>query len=68
MGVDPDDGGVFLFFNSKRDELKLFFRDDTGWQAISKRMPRGDFMLPAPRAGQNFTKLDRKKLSSIFRS
>jgi hypothetical protein len=59
---------MFLFFNSKRNELKLFFRDDDGWQDFSKRMPRGGFILPAPRAGQSFVKFDRKKLQSLFRS
>jgi hypothetical protein len=32
MGIDPDNGGVFLFYNSKRNELKLFFHDTDGWQ------------------------------------
>jgi hypothetical protein len=31
-------------------------------------MPRGGFMLPAPRIGQNLVKIDRKKLRSLFRS
>jgi len=68
MGIDPGNGGVFLFYNSKRNELKLFFHDSDGWQELSKRMPRGGFMLPAPRTGQNFVKIDRKKLRSLFRS
>ena len=52
MGIDPGNGGVFLFYNSKRNELKLFFHDRDGWGELSKRMPRGGFMLPAPRTGQ----------------
>lgn len=31
-------------------------------------MPRGGFMLPSPRTGQNFLKIDRKKLRSLFRA
>jgi hypothetical protein len=41
MGIDPGNGGVFLFYNSKRNELKLFFHDRDGWEELSKRMPRG---------------------------
>ena len=67
-GVDPDDGGVFLFFNAKRDALKLLFRDATGWQEIVRSVPRGGFMLPAPQEGESFTKIARSKLSSIFRA
>ena len=68
MGIDPGNGGVFLFYNSKRNELKLFFHDRDGWEEFSKRMPRGGFMLPAPRTGQNFVKIDRKNVLSLFRS
>lgn len=67
-GIDPADGGVFLFFNSRRDELKLAFRDATGWQEIIRRLPRGGFILPAPEAGEPFARIDRRKLDSIFRA
>jgi hypothetical protein len=68
MAIDRGKGGVFLFYNSKRNELKLFFHDRDGWEELSKRMPRGGFTLPAPRTGQNFVKIHRKKLHSLFRS
>jgi transposase len=62
MGIDPRAGGAFLFYNSKRDQLKLFFLDHTGSQEFQKWMPRGGFLLPAPRDGEQFVKVDRKKL------
>jgi hypothetical protein len=68
MKLDPRKGGAFLFFNSKRDQLKLYFCDDTGSQEFLKWMPRGGFMLPAPRAGECFVKIERSKLGSLFRS
>src|SRR5688572_11637294 len=68
MGLDPRDGGLFLFYNSKRDELKLFFRDPTGYQEFSKWMPNGGFILPAPRSGEIFLEIERSKLESLFRS
>jgi transposase len=68
MGIDPRAGGAFLFYNSKRDQLKLFFLDHTGSQEFQKLMPRGGFLLPAPRDGEKFVKVDRKKLNRLFRS
>jgi len=46
----------------------LFFLDHTGSQEFQKLMPRGGFLLPAPRDGEMFVKVDRKKLNSLFRS
>lgn len=65
---DPKVNELFLFFNSKQDTLKLFRLDGTGSQELSKSLPRGGFLLPAPRAGETFVRLERSKLSSLFRS
>jgi hypothetical protein len=35
MGIDRKAGGVFLFFNRKMDQMKLFFLDDMGSQVLS---------------------------------
>ena len=32
MGIEPTLGSVFLFFNYKLNQLKLFFLDETGSQ------------------------------------
>ena len=60
MGIDPRAVVVFLFYNSKRDQLKLFFLDHTGSQEFQKWMPRGGFLLPAPLDGEMFVKVDRR--------
>ena len=67
MGIDPRGGAVFLFYNAKKDQLKLFFLDDTGSQEFQKLLPQGGFMLPAPQEGERFVKIERKKLDSLFR-
>ncbi|MGH8255163.1 MAG: IS66 family insertion sequence element accessory protein TnpB [Steroidobacteraceae bacterium] len=64
---EPRVNELFLFYNGKRDTLKLFWLDGTGSQELSKAMPRGGFLLPAPRAGETFVRLERTKLSSLFR-
>lgn len=65
---EPKANELFLFYNGKRDTLKLFWLDGTGSQELSKSMPRGGFLLPAPKAGETFVRLERSKLSSLFRS
>jgi hypothetical protein len=68
MGMDPASGDIFLFFNRKKDQMKLFFRDDDGSQEVSKMLPKGGFMVPAPKDGESFVKIGREKLNSLFRT
>lgn len=64
---EPEINELFLFYNTKRDTLKLFWRDRTGSQEISKALPRGAFILPAPKEGHAFVQISRDKLDSLFR-
>jgi len=68
MEIDPKTGGVFLFFNSKKDQMKLFFLDDDGSQEFQKLLPKGAFMLPVAKEGEKFVKIERKKLDLLFKS
>jgi hypothetical protein len=68
LGREPKTNELFLFYNSKRDTLKLFWHDGNGTQEIVKTLPRGGFMLPAPEDGEAFVTLARSKLESVFRS
>lgn len=68
MGIDPAVGGVFLFFNRKKDRLKLFFMDESGSQEIQKLLPRGGFILPAPEEGTQYVKIALSKIDTLFRA
>ena len=68
LGREPKVNELFLFYNTKRDTLKLFWRDGNGSQEITKTLPRGGFMLPAPKDGEAFVTLARSKLESVFRT
>jgi len=68
LNREPDIDELFLFYNRKRDTLKLFWLTGTGTQEISKMLPRGGFLLPAPQSGHTFVRIERSKLNSLFRS
>jgi transposase len=68
LNREPRVNELFLFYNRTRDTLKLFWLDGTGSQEVSKSVPRGGFLLPAPKDGETFVKLERSKLSALFRS
>lgn len=67
MGIEPKKWQVFLFFNKKQDQMKVFFLDDTGSTEFLKMLPQGGFMLPVPKDGEKFVKISGKKLDSLFR-
>lgn len=68
MGIDPQNGDLFLFFNSAKDKLKLFYLDNNGSQELIKFLPKGGFMLPIADTDQSYIKLPISKLSRLFRS
>ena len=43
---DPLSGSLFVFFNRRRNYLKLLFWDRTGFCLFAKRLERGHFALP----------------------
>ena len=67
MGIDPKNEGVFLFFNSKKDQLKLFFMDEYGSQEIQKLLPNSNFLLPVANEGEKFVEIEMSKIGRIFR-
>ena len=64
---EPQIHEIFLFYNSQKDTLKLFWRDRHGTQDISRILPGGGFLLPAPKSGEAFVQLDGKILDRLFR-
>jgi hypothetical protein len=66
LGVEPQIGDALLFFNAKRDCLKLFFRDAVGSNELQKIVPRGGFVLPAPVTGQAFIPIVPSLVKRLF--
>jgi hypothetical protein len=66
LQIVPEIGDAFLFFNRKRDTLKLFYRDEMGSSELSKLMPKGGFILPAPMESEMFVKISPKLVPRVF--
>ena len=69
VGVEPQDATCFLFVNSRRDTLLLYFMDRTGEQILTKKLDKGSFLLPArDKDGAPFVILRPSMLSRMFRT
>ena len=56
LARDPVSGDVYVFFNRRRDRIKLLVWDRSGFWIFYKRLERGTFQLP--RHLSNQTSLD----------
>src|SRR5262245_4445175 len=69
VGIEPDHRTCFLFVNSRRDTLLVYFLDVDGGQTIRKKLDKGAFLLPAPEADRApFVIFRRSALARLFRA
>lgn len=50
LGQDPESGHLYLFFNRRRDCVKLLLWEGDGFSIFYKRLEAGTFAVPAPGA------------------
>lgn len=60
MGQDPSCGHWFVFFNRRRDQIKILSWDRTGWAIWAKRLVQGRFQ------GCDLSELSTSDLSLIL--
>ena len=66
LGLDPQDGHLYLFFNRRRVLLKVLFFDGTGWVVLAKRLEQGTFQLPEVPNDQKRLAIDAATLAMIL--
>jgi transposase len=63
---DPLSGHLFLFFNRKRDRIKILFWDVDGFCIWYKRLEVGAFQLPVSTEGDQGIELNCKQLTQLL--
>lgn len=66
LGRDPMDGSLFVFYNRRRDKLKLLFWDRDGYWILYKRLEAGTFQMPLTITDNNGIALDSSQLQLIL--
>ena len=66
MGCNALDGSLFVFYNRRRDKLKLLFWERDGYWVLYKRLEAGTFQMPDTREGGVRIPLDGEKLQLIL--
>ena len=63
---DPLSGHLFLFFNRKRDRIKILFWDVDGFCIWYKRLEVGAFQLPLATEGDHGVELNSRQLTQLL--
>ena len=63
---DPLSGHLFLFFNRKRDRIKILFWDADGFCIWYKRLEAGVFQLPVTTEGEQSIELNCSQLQRLL--
>ena len=58
-------GNLFLFYNKKRDRLKMF--DPSEDQTMEKMLMKGSFLVPLASKNEKFVRFSPSKLQAFFR-
>jgi len=66
LQYSPLSGHVFLFCNAQRNRLKLLVWDGSGLWICAKKLSRGRFCWPQPRAGEVKVVLSHEELAMLL--
>lgn len=67
LQLDPLSGHLFLFFNRRRDRLKILYWDRDGLAIWYKRLDTGTFQVPSYEEGQTHVKIKNDDLVMLLR-
>src|SRR5947199_223657 len=66
LQCEPLSGHVFLFCNAQRNRLKLLVWDGSGLWICAKKLSKGRFRWPEPRAGEVKVVLSHEELAMLL--
>ena len=66
LGLEPVDGGLYVFFSKRRTHVAILHFDGTGWCTYRKRLECGTFEMPAIPPGVDRVAVDGRLLASIL--
>jgi transposase len=66
MGRDPQDGSLFVFYNKRRDRMKLLWWQSDGFWLFYKRLEAGTFQIPGNVSGGQSVHLTPDQLQLII--
>ena len=66
LGLEPIDGGLFVFLSRNRAMAAVFWFDGSGWCCLRKRLVKGTFELPAFAEGVDRVDIDGRVLTSLL--
>jgi len=67
LGGDPLDGEGFVFINRRRTQMKCLYFERGGYVIWMKRLERGHFAAPAPRAGTASVALSETEFAALIK-
>jgi transposase len=66
MNSDPLSGALFVFYNKRRDRIKMIVWDNDGFWLFYKRLEQGTFEVPVLTSGQSRLALSSEQLHLIL--
>jgi transposase len=66
LGCNSVDGSLFIFYNRRRDKIKLLFWERDGYWVLYRRLESGTFQMPLFEEGVTRVNLDGEQLQLIL--
>jgi transposase len=66
LGCNSVDGSLFVFYNRRRDKIKLLFWERDGYWVLYKRLESGTFQMPLIKEDVSSVVLDSEQLHLIL--